>query len=120
MTTVKRKELFSLLHKQLSEKESGSEDTPNRRKKVPRKSTRKIQMGWLHNGTQIKKKKGGGTRKVDVDREACKAELIELGKDMFFPEDTSTMGNIDEFHFDIFYSKQTPLKDNKVLKPVLS
>jgi hypothetical protein len=113
MKTLKRKELFGILNEQPKEKRSGSENTDQPKKKVvARKTTRKVEMGWVHEGRQVRKKLGGGTRKFDIHRNACKNELLEYAKTLFFPEGVSSKGKLEDFQFDILDFKQTPLPND--------
>ena len=41
-----------------------------------RKDTRKVEIAWIHKGKQVRKRTGGGTRKVDVSRDARKSDLL--------------------------------------------
>ncbi|KAK6472735.1 hypothetical protein HHUSO_G28534 [Huso huso] len=80
--------------------------------KLERKHTRRVEFGWIHNKKQVRKRQGGGTRKIDVVRSAKKKELLVLGKDIFFPNGLSTKGHISEFKFDILDFKEITLPDN--------
>lgn len=92
----------------MKEKQTNKE-TEKPKKKVARKSTRKVEMGWVHEGIQVRKRQGGGTRKFDIDRDVCSDGLIEYGKNLFFPEGISSKGKIEDFKFDILDFKETPL-----------
>ena len=47
----------------------------------------------------MRAKKGGGIRVVDVALSSNTDNIIKIGKELFFPEDASNFGNIDEFCF---------------------
>lgn len=49
------------------------------------KKTRKIELGWIHEGKQVRKRRGGGTRTFDVSKDAKKSEILQHAKDLFFP-----------------------------------
>ena len=49
------------------------------------KKTRRLELGWIHEGRQVRKKNGGGTRNIDVLKTATKKDLIKNCKEMFFP-----------------------------------
>ena len=50
------------------------------------KSTRIIELGWYHNGTNVRKPNGGGTRKITISKSStCEISLNEA-KDLFFPK----------------------------------
>nr|XP_055076025.1 uncharacterized protein LOC129455338 isoform X2 [Misgurnus anguillicaudatus] len=79
------------------------------------KDTRRVEMGWLHiqkgECHQVRTKGGGGTRHLSVQKTITVAELLEIGKDLFFPEGHSSKGPIGNFDFDIrdFSQKSLPL-----------
>ncbi|OWF51200.1 hypothetical protein KP79_PYT12981 [Mizuhopecten yessoensis] len=104
--------LFASLRKKLKMKEAGKTCTPdeNPRKKShlsgnknAKKSTRKIELGWLHYDItsqmfkQVRKRNGGGTRKLDVDKESDKGDLEEKAKALFFPHGMSKIGAIEDY-----------------------
>ena len=67
--------------------------------------TRKVNLGWMNYSdeqktfVQVRAKKGGGTRVVDVALSSNTGDIIKIGKELFFPEGASNFGNIDEFCF---------------------
>ena len=71
------------------------------------KNTRKIEIGWMSIDTltnkqkQVRKKKGGGTRKLDIRKDATKEDIMELGKRVFFPGGISPLGPATEFDFQV-------------------
>ncbi|KAK7944641.1 hypothetical protein WMY93_000369 [Mugilogobius chulae] len=75
------------------------------------KTTRKIELGWLHEGKQIRKRSGGGTRVVSVSKDSKKQDLLIMTKDLFFPNDESQFGKWEEFDKDIKDFKETPIND---------
>ncbi|XP_046555827.1 uncharacterized protein LOC124265079 [Haliotis rubra] len=109
-TETKRSRLFGILKAKMNAmdktKSSPSTSSPNAH---ARKMTRKVEFGWIHKGRQVRKRLGGGCRKVDVDRNASKFQLLHIGKGLFFPEGLSTKGKEEEFEFDILDFKETPL-----------
>ena len=48
------------------------------------KPNRKIELGWIHHGKQVRQKSGGGTRKLTVPKETTKDDLLSMAKDLFF------------------------------------
>lgn len=46
---------------------------------------------------QIKEKRGGGTRHLKALKSATMAELLECGKELFFPNGKNKLGDINEF-----------------------
>ncbi|XP_061610704.1 uncharacterized protein LOC133468616 isoform X2 [Phyllopteryx taeniolatus] len=65
------------------------------------KTTRKIELGWIHNNKQVRKRSGGGTRVLDINKNATKTEILSQAKQLFFPNEKSTMGKWEEFSHDI-------------------
>ena len=67
--------------------------------------TRKVHIGWMNYSDeqnsfiQVRAKKGGGTRVVDVPVSSNIDDIIRIGKELFFSDGKSFFGNIDEFHF---------------------
>ncbi|KAL3866620.1 hypothetical protein ACJMK2_043904 [Sinanodonta woodiana] len=47
------------------------------------KENRKVELGWIHNGKQVRTAKGGGTRKIELPRNSRKEE--DIAKTLFFP-----------------------------------
>ncbi|KAF7651553.1 hypothetical protein LDENG_00109340 [Lucifuga dentata] len=62
---------------------------------------RKVELGWMlfddvkECFTQVRARRGGGTRKVDAAKEWTKKELL------FFPNGKNFHGNIFEFDVDL-------------------
>ena len=56
------------------------------------KNNRRIQVGWIHNNRQVRDPKGGGVRKLAVDKDATRDVLLEVSKGLFFREGTSRKG----------------------------
>ncbi|RXM98944.1 hypothetical protein EOD39_12417 [Acipenser ruthenus] len=65
------------------------------------KESRRIELGWLHEGKQVRKRNGGGTRVLEVSKTADKQALIQLAKDLFFPNGNSKKGYLEDFKYDI-------------------
>lgn len=66
---------------------------------------RRIELGWIHKcgskSFQIGSKKGGGTRKLTLSKDATKKDLLDMGKMLFFPIGESSKGNQNDFKFDV-------------------
>ena len=77
------------------------------------KKTRKIEIGWLNfvenDYRQVRTKSGGGTRQIIVDKSTTVQQILKIGKDLFFPQNASTKGRIEEFTFEICDFKRKPL-----------
>ena len=71
------------------------------------KKTRKIELGWLNFDSttntykQVRKPRGGGTRKLDIMKEASKEDILQRATDVFFPGGVSKLGPLKEFRFDL-------------------
>lgn len=65
------------------------------------KNERSYQMGLFEevrgSFVQIKEKRGGGTRHLKALKSATMAELLECGKELFFPNGKNKLGDINEF-----------------------
>ncbi|CAL8311562.1 unnamed protein product [Lota lota] len=78
------------------------------------KDTGRVEMGWLHfqkgEYHQVRTKGGGGTRHLSVQKTVTVGELLDIGKDLFFPDGHSAKGPIGKFDFDIrdFSQKSVP------------
>jgi hypothetical protein len=70
------------------------------------KMKRVIEIGWIHKNThrstQVRKNKGGGTRKLEVLKTATKTEILEQAISLFFPNGMSSKGPVTEFNFDLW------------------
>ncbi|CAL9685426.1 unnamed protein product [Knipowitschia caucasica] len=88
-----------------------STTNPNTRKNAV-KTTRKIEFGWLHEGKQIRKRSGGGTRLLSVSKDSTKEDLLKTGKDLFFQNGESQMGKWEEFYASIEDFKESPINDH--------
>ena len=77
------------------------------------KQKRRIELGWLNDDKgclkQVRTRTGGGTRHLTVSQDANKADLLQLGREMFFPGGTSTKGLLSSFTEDIVDCQEQPL-----------
>lgn len=91
------------LHDLSKEEEQQLEDMRPRQlgNKNAEKQSRKINLGWMHGGKQVKLKKGGGTKKINIKKNATKDELIKEGIRLFFPDGESPKGPITDFVTDL-------------------
>jgi hypothetical protein len=84
------------------------------------KEKRQIVMGWLHRDSydkpymQIRMKRGGGSRKLHVSKDATKKELADQGTALFFENGQSLLGplsdmevNVDDFRMNTLDSSST-------------
>ena len=82
-----------------------------------KKGSRRILLGWIHKNAsgsvQVRQKKGGGARRVEVKKDARKQDLIEEGKKLFFPNGESSKGKIDNFKIDLWDFQDKSLPNDK-------
>ncbi|XP_059906618.1 uncharacterized protein LOC132456289 [Gadus macrocephalus] len=73
--------------------------------KSAEKVVRKIEIGWLHYSkphyTQVRTRHGGGTRHTTVPKETTVEQVLETGKQLFFPNGSSTKGPQHTFDFEV-------------------
>ncbi|KAL7385064.1 hypothetical protein ABVT39_014563 [Epinephelus coioides] len=74
-----------------------------------KKTTRRIELGWIHNHRQVRARNGGGTRKLTVSKETDYEGLLQIGKDLFFPEGQSTKGSLEDFTYKIWDFKENEM-----------
>lgn len=70
------------------------------------KKNRKTEIGWMNyddekeDFKQVRTKRGGGTRKVDISKDAQK-NRTEEGVGLFFPNGRSSLGSLTDFELDL-------------------
>ena len=79
------------------------------------KPTRKIELGWIHDGKQVRKRCGGGTRSVTVAKTSNKQDLLKIAKGLYFPRGSTKMVSIDDVTCDILDFQETPLSDTETI-----
>ncbi|KAI5625384.1 hypothetical protein C0J50_15054 [Silurus asotus] len=79
------------------------------------KSSRKIELGWLHEGKQVRKCCGGETRILDISKDATKNDLMSHAKELFFSHGESKKGKWEEFTHSIYDFKESELEDSITL-----
>ncbi|KAK3742020.1 hypothetical protein QZH41_014346 [Actinostola sp. cb2023] len=87
--------------------------------------SKKIQLGWLHFDKKrkqfvaVRQSRGGGTRDIHLALDATVPQIIEIGKDLFFPDKSSLFGNMEMMDFSLANFRQETVVDitvdNKVL-----
>ena len=66
------------------------------------RSSKKVQVGWQHFNNQenryvgVRMVKGGGTRELSIPLNASSREVLDLMKDVFFPDGISAFGSTNE------------------------
>lgn len=104
------------------DKKSDHEETsvPKRKRgnaknnKWAEKKTRKVELGWIHEGTQVRKRRGGGTRTLAVPKEAKKVDILQHAKDLFFPNGKSKLGRLETFSHDIVDYQEEAVFDEDI------
>ena len=103
---MKRRHLLSELRKKLKRAnkeesdESSEEEVTHKQKrttvmrgnKIAEKEKRTIELGWLHEGQQVRKQTGGGTRKLSVPKSATSNDIAQHALNLFFPDGISKKG----------------------------
>ena len=85
------------------------------------KTDLKISFGWIqilpnekNTFFHVPEKQGGGIRKsISVNRYALKSTLLQIAQDKFFPGSVSVLGNLNEFHSDLYDFKRCCYPDDK-------
>ena len=65
------------------------------------KDKKRVEVGWINNGKQVRTPRGGGTRKLELPKNSNKENVIEEIIPLFFPNGKSTLGRIQEFTFSL-------------------
>ncbi|XP_035984919.1 uncharacterized protein LOC110367624 [Fundulus heteroclitus] len=78
------------------------------------KKTRKIELGWIHEGKQVRKRRGGGTRTLDVPKGSKKSDLINYSKELFFPNGKCRFGHFETFSHDILDFQEEAVLDENI------
>ncbi|CAH1154527.1 unnamed protein product [Phaedon cochleariae] len=82
------------------------------------KPTRIIEIGWLcmhdeeNRYRQVRTLQGGGTRRVTIDKTSRCTDVLEMSKNLFFPEGVSTKGPITDFKVELVDYKSHKFDEN--------
>lgn len=83
------------------------------------KDRRRIELGWIHKcgskSVQIRSKKGGGTRKLTLSKDATKKDLLDMGKMLFFPNGHSSKGSQNDYEFDVWDYQDRSMDENSTV-----
>ncbi|XP_061191652.1 uncharacterized protein LOC133199847 [Saccostrea echinata] len=82
--------------------------------KSANKNMRKVEVGWIHGGKQVRTPRGGGTRKLDLPKFYKKDEILEEVKPLFFPQGKSSVGKKEDFHFSVVDFSQEDIADKSI------
>ncbi|XP_061621361.1 uncharacterized protein LOC133473909 [Phyllopteryx taeniolatus] len=88
--------------------------TYTKNNKWAEKLTRKVELGWIREGKQIRKRKGWGTRTLGVSKESKKADMLQYAKDIFFPNGKSRFGRCEAFSCDILDYQEEAVLDEDI------
>ncbi|XP_078799413.1 uncharacterized protein LOC144990249 isoform X2 [Oryzias latipes] len=112
--------LFQKLRDKMKVRDDNSKENVSNVNTRPRntkkhKTTRNVEIGWIHSDGQITKqvraKQGGGTRKIQMATEAGLKDILQEGKILFFPGGISPKGPESDFEFEVWDFKQNCLND---------
>nr|XP_054594315.1 uncharacterized protein LOC129161848 [Nothobranchius furzeri] len=131
---VQRQTLLQKLRRKMgidkNQEESDQEESYSTRKhskaylrnnKLAVRKTRKVELGWIHEGKQQRKKNGGGTRRVDVPKEAKKSDILSIAKELFFPNGQSKKGKLEDFTCNILdYQEDDILEEDMTVGELYS
>ena len=93
----KKKELFKSIKRKMKRIDSDSDESSDPGVKSPtvtkhqkgnrnaKKLSRKIEVGWVHEGRSVRARTGGGTRKLTVPNTATQDDIVREAKKYFFP-----------------------------------
>ena len=76
------------------------------------KSSRKLELGWIHEGRQVRKKNGGGTRSVVFDKTTTKQDILIKCKTLFFPNGKVKSLELKDLTCKILDFKETEFPDD--------
>ena len=102
-------ELLKRVKKKFSLKKSSKKAKPqvvkNPKNQHAVKSTRSVELKWSDfDGSvykNVQRPLGGGTRHIDIEKTATKHEILVVAIGLFFPENSSCLGKLEDFVFDI-------------------
>ena len=125
--TSKKQSLLEKLKKKMGidendDKKSDNEETSAaKRKRIyakknkwAEKKTRKVELGWIHEGKQVRKRRGGGTRLLDLPKDSRKADILQYAKDLFFPNGKNKFGRFETFSHDILDYQEEAVLDEDI------
>ena len=81
---------------------------------------KRVELGWIHEGRQVRTRMGGGTRKFVMPKIATKDYILKVALDAFFPEGRSTKGPLEMFHIDLTDFNEIHVPDNMTMGDMYS
>lgn len=79
------------------------------------KSSRRIELGWIHEGKQMRKRSGGGCRVFEVSKNSTKTDILSHAKELFFPGVELKKGKWEDFLHDIYDFKGSHLDESSTV-----
>lgn len=111
---TRKSKLFERLKTKLAKRKPCDEGGSGKRqeedstlKRNALKATRKIELGWMNYDDeyntfkQVRTKQGGGTRKINISKNAQKSEVIQEAVGLFFPGGRNKLGLVTDFELDL-------------------
>lgn len=111
---TRKVKLFDRLKSKLAKRKPSDGDSGTKHvehsqptKKNALRNNRKIEIGWMHYDSeleafkQVRVKRGGGTRKVQISKNAQKKDLIQEAVHLFFPNGKNSKGLLADFELDL-------------------
>lgn len=133
-TPTKRESLIEKLKRKLGNKQTSSHancsqfdsnastssgiEYGSRVKKSKTKISRTIELGWIHNGKQLRAISGGGTRKISVPKNWKKEDILTKAVSLFFPDGKSSKGKIERYDKNIFDFQKKELNENLTISEI--
>lgn len=117
----RKSKLFERLKSKISKKSKYDDSATTSQQhtaKNAQKTMRKVELGWMNYDTenevfkQVRTRRGGGTRKVDVSKESKKSDLIQQAVKLFFADGKSPEGDITEFEVDLKDYKEMSIDED--------
>ena len=78
------------------------------------KKTRKVELGWIHEGKQVRRRRGGGTRSLNVPKESKKDDILQYAKDLFFPNGQSKIRRCEILSHDMLDYQEEAVFDEDI------
>lgn len=76
------------------------------------KTSQKIELGWIHEEKQVRKRSGEGTRVFNISKDSTKKDLISRAKELFFPHGESKKGKWEDFNPNVYDFKESELDES--------
>ncbi|CAG9773407.1 unnamed protein product [Ceutorhynchus assimilis] len=116
--TTSKQSLIERLKAKMDQRKEGSSRGKSDNLRKTYKQTRIIEIGWLcmhkreDRYKQVRARNGGGTRRIAIDRTSRCTEVLQMAKDLFFPNGMSTKGPISNFEVELVDYKSHNFDEN--------